>query len=140
MLWIKKNDLKIAYQINITKYPQTNLNFIKMTIRQQINASIFGKLPLDIIQYVILPFHDYNVPTASIMKEHIEVYTRLKEREARLLEYNQEISELQFLMDPLQTDDNETDDDDNDVVENTFAEWIFETQRLHHLMKLEIFM
>jgi hypothetical protein len=108
------------------------------TTRQQINAAIFGKLPLDIIQYVILPFHDYNVPTAAIMKEHIEVYTRLKERSAKLLEYNQEISELQFLMDPLQTDDDESDDDD--VVENTFSEWIFETQRLQHLMKLEIFM
>ena len=106
-----------------------------MTTHNQINASIFGKLPLDVIQYVILPFHDYNVPTASIMKEHIEVYTRLKEREARLLEYNQEISELQFLMDPLQTDD-----DDHDVVEDTFSEWIFETQRLSHLVKLEIFM
>ena len=106
--------------------------------RQQINATIFGKLPLDIIQYVILPFHDYNVPTASIMKEHIEVYTRLKERSSRLLEYNQEISELQFFMD-LDLDPEQTHDVDI-IVENTFAEWIFETQRLHNLIKLEIFM
>ena len=103
-----------------------------MTTQQPINRAIFGKLPLDIIQYVILPFHDYKVPAAALMKEHIEVYTRIKERSSSLSDY--EMTDLQFFMDPLQTQG------EGDVVEATFAEWIFETQRLYNLMKLEIFM
>ena len=130
------NNLSISLKKLINQY-------IKMTARNaQINADIFKHLPIDVIQYVILPFHDYNVPAAKFMKEHIQFYQRLKERsinlqqyyDDRLQQYNDQ--EAMFIMDPHDYDPPTMDD----MVEDTFAEWMFETHRIHKFMKLEIYM